>query len=133
MSTTEKKTGVCKWFNAKKGFGFITRNDGEEDVFVHQSGIHAEGFRSLAEAEPVEFTLTQDDQGRLKAIEVTGPDGAFVKGAPKPNRKFRRRRRKHQNDGEGEEQRQQNVVEANDENNAISNNDNNAENAEIQN
>jgi cold shock CspA family protein len=101
---TEKKTGTCKWFNAKKGFGFIKRDDGTEDIFVHQTGIHAEGFRSLLEDEVVEFNLTQDEQGRLKAIDVTGPEGAFVKGAPKPGsrrnrgRNQRRRRKREQED-----------------------------------
>lgn len=89
---SEKLTGNCKWFNAKKGFGFITRADGEGDVFVHQTGIHAEGFRSLLEGEDVEFNLTKDAEDRLKAIDVTGPEGAFVKGAPKPGQRRRRRR-----------------------------------------
>jgi cold shock CspA family protein len=79
-----KLQGTCKWFNSKKGFGFITPADGSEDVFVHQSAIHAEGFRSLAESEPVEYNVAQDENGRVKALNVTGPNGAFVRGAPKP-------------------------------------------------
>jgi cold shock CspA family protein len=71
-------------FNSKKGFGFITPADGSEDVFVHQSAIKAEGFRSLAEKEPVEYETVQDENGRLKAANVTGPQGGFVQGAPKP-------------------------------------------------
>jgi len=82
--SSSKKTGECKWFNSKKGFGFITPADGSEDVFVHQSAIHAEGFRSLAEKEPVEYDTATDDNGRVKALNVTGPSGAYVKGAPKP-------------------------------------------------
>ena len=44
-----------QWFNSEKGFGFITPADGSPDIFCHQSVIHAEGFRSLDEGEPVEF------------------------------------------------------------------------------
>jgi len=83
-----KHTGVCKWFNSKKGFGFITPNDGSTEVFVHQSAIQAEGFRSLAEKEPVEYELSKDDSDRAKAMNVTGPQGAAVKGAPKPRPRY---------------------------------------------
>jgi len=52
---------------------------------VHQSSIHAEGFRSLAEAEEVEYNVEIDkENNRQKAVNVTGPNGAYVKGAPKP-------------------------------------------------
>jgi cold shock CspA family protein len=47
----EKKKGVVKWFNNTKGYGFITPDDGSEDIFVHQSAVHADGFRSLSQGE----------------------------------------------------------------------------------
>mmetsp|Transcript_14815 Transcript_14815/g.28222 ORF Transcript_14815/g.28222 Transcript_14815/m.28222 type:complete len:128 (+) Transcript_14815:61-444(+) len=75
--------GTVKWFDTKKGFGFIVPEDGSEEVFVHQSTIHAEGFRSLADGEPVEYTTTTDENGRTKADRVTGPMGGFVQGAPR--------------------------------------------------
>ena len=52
--------------------GFITPDDGSADLFVHQSNILADGFRSLADGEPVEFTVETSDDGRAKAVEVTG-------------------------------------------------------------
>jgi len=52
------------------------------DVFVHQTEIRSEGFRSLADGEKVEFKVIKDQNGRLKAIDVTGPGGAEVQGAP---------------------------------------------------
>jgi cold shock CspA family protein len=84
-----KLTGVCKWFDWKKGFGFIqTDGDGGEsqEVFVHQSAIKLDGFRSLAEGERVEFAITHDDDGKLQATHVTGPDGSAVRGGHHPNR-----------------------------------------------
>ena len=74
--------GTVKWFNTQKGFGFITPDDGSSDVFVHQTNIQAEGFRSLADGENVEFRTELDGNGRKKAVAVTGPDGADVQGAP---------------------------------------------------
>jgi cold shock protein len=55
--------GTVKWFNAEKGFGFIAPEDGTADVFVHFSAIEAEGYRSLAEGQKVEFTTTQGQKG----------------------------------------------------------------------
>ena len=65
-----------------KGFGFILPDDGTPDVFVHQTEIQTEGFRSLADGEAVEFMAQLDDNGRTKATQVTGPAGAAVQGAP---------------------------------------------------
>jgi cold shock protein len=54
--------GTVKWFNEKKGFGFIEQEDGP-DVFVHHSGINAKGFRTLHEGDRVTFTVEQGKKG----------------------------------------------------------------------
>jgi cold shock CspA family protein len=80
--------GTVKFFDVVKGFGFITPSDGSSDVFVHQTSIHADGFRSLAEGEQVEFTVEVDPKkGKSFASNVTGPAGKFVQGAPRQERK----------------------------------------------
>ena len=60
-----RTTGTVKWFNDNKSFGFITRDDGEKDVFCHHSVIQetSGGFRSLAENEKVEFDVVQGEKG----------------------------------------------------------------------
>jgi cold shock CspA family protein len=78
-----KSFGTCKWWNSQKGFGFITPDDGSSDVFVHQSAIQSDGFRSLAEGEELEYMVEQGADGRVKALNVTGPAGKNVKGAPR--------------------------------------------------
>ena len=65
----DKEQGTVKWFNNSKGYGFIQRATGD-DVFVHHSAIQSDGFRSLAEGEAVEFTVTKGPKG-LQAENVT--------------------------------------------------------------
>ena len=55
--------GTVKWFNAEKGFGFISQDDGGADVFVHYSAIATSGYRSLDENQRVEFEVTQGPKG----------------------------------------------------------------------
>jgi CspA family cold shock protein len=59
---SERIVGTVKWFNAEKGYGFISR-DGGPDVFVHYSAIQSEGFRKLVEGQKVEFTVEQGPKG----------------------------------------------------------------------
>jgi CspA family cold shock protein len=56
--------GTVKWFNATKGFGFITPDAGGEDLFVHQSEIQMQGYRDLPEGQRVEFEVTQGQKGK---------------------------------------------------------------------
>ncbi len=66
---SERVNGTVKWFNPSKGYGFIER-DGGEDVFVHQSAIQAEGYRTLQEGQRVEFEVEAGAKGP-KATNVT--------------------------------------------------------------
>ena len=59
---SNKMTGLVKWFNAEKGFGFI-EVEGENDVFVHFSAINQEGYKSLEEGQSVEFEVVEGDRG----------------------------------------------------------------------
>ena len=61
--------GIVKWFNEKKGFGFIEQDEGP-DVFVHHTGINATGFKSLTEGDQVTFDVEQGPKG-LKAVNVS--------------------------------------------------------------
>jgi len=97
----EKVSGTVKWFSNRKGFGFITPDgatpapdgsgsDPSEDVFVHQSSILSEGYRTLDDGWRVEFVIGIDENGRPKAETVTGPGGAPCSG-PSSRRTGRRR------------------------------------------
>lgn len=62
-SSVVNSRGKVKWFDAKKGFGFITPDDGSEDLFVHFSNIEADGFKSLLEGQDVEFLVGEGRKG----------------------------------------------------------------------
>ncbi|XP_038655188.1 protein lin-28 homolog B-like isoform X3 [Scyliorhinus canicula] len=83
----QQGTGHCKWFNVRMGFGFISMTSREGnpleapvDVFVHQSKLYMDGFRSLKEGEHVEFTFKKSSKG-LESIRVTGPGGTPCSGS----------------------------------------------------
>eukprot|EP00547_Thalassionema_nitzschioides_P014273 CAMPEP_0194234336 /NCGR_PEP_ID=MMETSP0158-20130606/2082_1 /TAXON_ID=33649 /ORGANISM="Thalassionema nitzschioides, Strain L26-B" /LENGTH=263 /DNA_ID=CAMNT_0038967481 /DNA_START=33 /DNA_END=824 /DNA_ORIENTATION=- len=83
--------GTVKWFSNKKGYGFIepTSDDAsmKEDVFVHQSSIKSDGFRSLVEGWIVEFEIVNDSDGKLKSHNVTAPGGGPCTGPKRQRRK----------------------------------------------
>jgi CspA family cold shock protein len=64
----ERESGVVKWFNATKGYGFISRENGD-DIFVHFSAIESSGYKTLLEGQKVEFSLAETDRGQ-QAEEV---------------------------------------------------------------
>ncbi len=69
--------GKVKWFNTKKGFGFIRKEDSEQDIFVHYTSIMGEGYKALQEGEDVQFEL------------VEGPKGLLAQNVSKRNQEYR--------------------------------------------
>merc|ERR1719193_1942867 len=86
----QRQTGSVKWFDAKKGYGFITSADGT-DYFVHFTNIQGqEGFKSLEDGTEVEFDLGEDPRnaGRNVAVNVTGPGGEPPRASSRPRDDF---------------------------------------------
>ena len=69
---TDMNSGTVKWFNSEKGFGFITNDNGSDDVFVHFSAIQSDGYKSLNEGDKVTFDTERDpkDSRKLRAVNV---------------------------------------------------------------
>jgi CspA family cold shock protein len=65
--SNEMTTGIVKWFNDAKGFGFITPDDGSEDLFAHFSAINMNGFKTLKEGQKIKFEVTQGPKGKQAA------------------------------------------------------------------
>ena len=75
QSTGEKATGTVKFFNSMKGFGFITRDDGEADAFVHISAVERSGLSELNEGDRLEFELEVDRRGKYSAVNLVPVQG----------------------------------------------------------
>ncbi len=74
---SERYVGTVKWFSAPKGYGFIGRDDGEEDVFVHFSAVQMEGYKRLKEGQKVEFSIEEGPKG-LQAANVIPAEGEIA-------------------------------------------------------
>jgi len=79
----DRQSGTVKWFDNKKGYGFIVRDNEDEDIFVHYREIRGQGYRTLNEGQKVEFTLNKSDKG-LAAQDVDVEGDEEEGGAPPP-------------------------------------------------
>jgi len=68
-------SGTVKWFNPMKRFGFIEREDGEKDIFVHMTAVEEAGLSALTEGQKVDFEVTSDDQGKTFASNLVVAEG----------------------------------------------------------
>jgi protein lin-28 len=96
--------GTVKWFSNKKGYGFITPAEGSttsEDIFVHQSSLKSDGYRTLDEGWQVEFDIGHDDDGKVKAENVTAPGGGPCTGV-RSSRRRRPQKPSNNDDGNNE-------------------------------
>lgn len=67
----DREQGTVKWFSAEKGYGFIQRDNGDKDVFVHYSEVNKEGYKSLDEGQRVEFAVTRGNKGfQAQSVEL---------------------------------------------------------------
>ena len=79
----ERETGTVKWFNAGKGYGFIERDNGEGDVFVHYSAIGGAGFKTLDEGQRVTFDVVESDKGpQAQDVEALGESATSFSTEP---------------------------------------------------
>lgn len=104
-SEGERIQGNIKWFSNQKGYGFVTPKPGAsitDDVFVHQSSLHCEGYRTVGEGWDVEFGIGLDDEGKVKAENVTAPGGGFCTGPRVPRRHRGNRQPRNENSEGGE-------------------------------
>jgi protein lin-28 len=100
----EKILGTVKWFSDRKGFGFITPDEGSpisEDIFVHHTAVNADGFKSLGEDWKVEFAMGKDEDGKVKAVDVCAPGGGVCTGPRRPRRS--RKKKSAENNEENKE------------------------------
>ncbi|KAF8377031.1 hypothetical protein HHK36_030403 [Tetracentron sinense] len=81
MAQAKRLIGTVKWFSGQKGFGFVTPDDGTEDLFVHQTSIRSDRFRTLSDGDAVEFDIERGDDGRMKAVDVSLSNGSSGAGS----------------------------------------------------